>query len=258
MSMVWNTLENTISQFPRRWGAFCLMPCPALTPPQDSNAVTMKFTFWSSGKGGQKPWSLGLFLCIGTTLTLASLEAKCRSNPTTAQTSSPEATLRCNDYSINYSSAPAFHMRYIHPPPFFLVTANLETKDSRNVRNCGIHFSEIVSHSCKIASYIIYLSKTCYSFIIPWQGLDSWEIARLDPHSNCRGFDESICRLVSSACVTGANCVCIGFIICNITCWPDGYSTALMCNIKQLAADWKEYKKLPEGQSGKLPTAGSV
>ena len=63
--------------------------------------------------------NLGAFLCIGTTLTLASLEAKCRSNPTTgdtAQTSSPEAALCCNDYSINYSWTPAFHMRY---PPFF-------------------------------------------------------------------------------------------------------------------------------------------
>ena len=193
------------------------MPCPALTPSQDYTAVTLKLIFQSFGKGGQKPWSLGLFLCISTTLTLASVEAKCRSNPTTAQTLSPEATRRCNDYSINYSKAPAFHMRDI-PPPFFLVTTNLQTKDSRNVRNCGIHFSEIVSLSCKIASYIIYLSKTSYSFNITWQGLNSWEMARLDPHSNCRGFDESICRLVSSACVTGANCVCIGFIICNITC----------------------------------------
>ena len=173
----------------------------------------------------------------------------------TAQTLSPEAALRCNDYSINYSSAPAFHMRP-HPP--FLVTTNRETKNSRNVRNCGIHFSEIVSLFCKIASYIIYPSKTCYLFNITWRGLDWWEIARLDPHSNCRGFDESICRLVSGGCVTGANCVCIGFIISNITCWPAAHSTALMCNIKQLAADWKEYKKLPEGQSGKLPTAGSV
>ena len=153
--------------------------------------------------------------------------------------------------SSSFSHAP--------PPPPFLVTTNRETKNSRNVRNCGIHFSEIVSLFCKIASYIIYPSKTCYLFNITWRGLDWWEIARLDPHSNCRGFDESICRLVSGGCVTGANCVCIGFIISNITCcWPAAYSTALMCNIKQLAADWKEYKKLPEGQSGKLPTAGSV
>ena len=104
--------------FPRRRGAFCLMPCPALTPSQDYTAVTLKLIFQSFGKGGQKPWSLGLFLCISTTLTLASVEAKCRSNPTTAQTLSPEATRRCNDYSINYSSPPAFHMRDI-PPSLF-------------------------------------------------------------------------------------------------------------------------------------------
>ena len=110
---------------------------------------------------------------------------------------------------------------FSHAPPLpFLVRTNLQTKDSRNVRNCGIHFSEIVSLFCKIASYIIYPSKTRHLFNITWDGLDSWEIAGLDPHSNCGGFDESICRLVSSACVTGANCVCIGFIISNITCRP--------------------------------------
>ena len=143
---------------------FDALPCPDSVPRFQCGDNEVHITIiWQRRLEILEPWT---FLCIGTALTLASLEAKCRSNPTTAQTSSPEATLRCNDYSINYSSAPAFHMRYIHPPPFFLVTANLETKDSRNVRNCGIHFSEIVSLSCKIAPYIIYLSKTCYSFII--------------------------------------------------------------------------------------------
>ena len=189
--------------------------------------ITMQFIFQSShllsgNKGGQKPWRFGLFVHrhnpdFGVAWGKMSFQSH---DSDTAQTLSPEATLRCNDYSINYSAAPAFHMRYIPPSLLFLVTTNLETKNSRNVRNCGIHFSEIVSLFCKIASYIIYPSKTCYLFNITWQGLNSWEIARLDPHSNCRGFDESICRLVSSACVTGANCVCIGFIISNITCWP--------------------------------------
>ena len=63
---------------------------------------------------------------------------------------------RCNDYSINYSPASAFHMR---PPSFRLVTTKLETKDSRNVENCDIHFSEIVLLFGKIVSYIIDLSK---------------------------------------------------------------------------------------------------
>ena len=80
-------------------------------------------------------------------------------------------------------------------------------------RNCVTLLQNCIIHhiSVKNASFIQHHMR---------HGLDSWEIAGLDPHSNCGGFDESICRLVSSACVTGANCVCIGFIISNITCRP--------------------------------------
>ena len=166
------------------------------------------------------------FLCIGTKPWL--WQGRLRRNVVpiprlrrrgdTAQTLSPEATLCCNDYSINYSWTPAFHMR--HPPSPFSRDDKPRDKGVQKCQNCDIHFSEIVSLFCKIASYIMYPSKTCHLFNITWQGLNSWEIAGVDPHSNCRGFDESICRLVSSACVTGANCVCIGFIISNITCRP--------------------------------------
>ena len=148
------------------------------------------------------------------------LEAKCRSNPTKGRHGSDlvprgRPVLQWLQHQLFLNSG------FSHAPPLpFLVRTNLQTKESRNVRNCGIHFSEIVSLFCKIASYIIYPSKTRHLFNITWDGLDSWEIAGLDPHSNCGGFDESICRLVSSACVTGANCVCIGFIISNITCRP--------------------------------------
>ena len=93
------------------------LPCPDSIPRfQCGDNQVHILIIWQRRPEPLEPWT---FLCIGTTLTLASLEAKCRSNPTTAQTSSPEATLRCNDYSINYYSAPAFHMRDIHPPSLF-------------------------------------------------------------------------------------------------------------------------------------------
>ena len=186
--------------------------------------ITMQFIFQSShllsgNKGGQKPWRFGLFVHRhNPDFGVAWGKMSFQSHDGSDFVPRGHPALQWLQHQLFRSSS---FSHALHPPSLlFLVTTNLETKNSRNVRNCGIHFSEIVSLFCKIASYIIYPSKTCYLFNITWQGLNSWEIARLDPHSNCRGFDESICRLVSSACVTGANCVCIGFIISNITCWP--------------------------------------
>ena len=84
----------------------------------------MQFIFQSShpisgNTGCQKPWSFGLFVhwhnpdfgVAGGKMSFQSHDSD------TAQTLSPEAALRCNDYSINYSSAPAFHMRPL-PPSF--------------------------------------------------------------------------------------------------------------------------------------------
>ena len=165
--------------------------------------------------------SLGAFLCIGTTLTLAlaggKMSFQSHEGATWLRLGPPRPPCVA---MITASIIPELRLFTCAPPPFsredkppdkgIQKCQKLQHPFFRNcvtlLQNCIIHHISV-----KNASFIQHHMR---------HGLDSWEIAGLDPHSNCGGFDESICRLVSSACVTGANCVCIGFIISNITCRP--------------------------------------